>query len=60
MTMLRSWLNKHPLGAPYRGLRDLLRISQNRREILEQQRQLSAALQRLEVDVMQRLEVDVM
>ena len=58
MTMLRSWLKKHPLGAPYRGLRDLLRISQNRREILEQQRQLSAALQRLEVDVMQRLEVE--
>jgi O-antigen chain-terminating methyltransferase len=36
MAKLRTWLNQHPLGAPYRGLRDILRISANRRELLEQ------------------------
>ena len=36
MAKLRTWLNQHPLGAPYRGLRDILRISANRRDLLEQ------------------------
>jgi len=54
--MLRTWLNKHPLGAPYRGFRDLLRISQNRREVLEQQYQLNAALQQLKQELEQELE----
>lgn len=34
MEKLRIWLNEHFLGAPYRGLRDLLRLSANRRELL--------------------------
>lgn len=45
MTSLREWLNHHPLGAPYRGLRDILRISANRRELLEQNIQLRQALE---------------
>ena len=36
MAQFRTWLNQHPLAAPYRGLRDLLRISANRRQILQQ------------------------
>lgn len=36
MAKLRTWLNEHPLGAPYRGMRDLLRLSANRRQVLEQ------------------------
>jgi O-antigen chain-terminating methyltransferase len=36
MAQLRAWLNQHPLGAPYRTLRDLWRISINRIQLLEQ------------------------
>lgn len=44
MSTLRTWLNQHPLGAPYRGLRDLIRLSANRRAILEQHEHLRQAL----------------
>ncbi|WP_288078479.1 class I SAM-dependent methyltransferase [Pseudomonas sp.] len=62
MTKLRTWLNQHPLGAPYRGLRDILRISANRRKLLEQistnrqemaeqNSQFHATLQRVEQEI---------
>lgn len=35
MLVLRRWLNRHPLGAPYRWLRDLLRLSVTRRDVIQ-------------------------
>ena len=55
MATLRSWLNQHPLGAPYRGVRDILRTSANRRELLELNRQLQGTVLRLTATV-QKLE----
>ena len=55
MTSLREWLNHHPLGAPYRGLRDIVRVSANRRELLEQNIQLRQALQTIESTLEQRI-----
>jgi O-antigen chain-terminating methyltransferase len=59
MAKLRTWLNEHPLGAPYRGLRDLLRLSANRRQILDHisrnQREHNESLQRLEREISARL-----
>ncbi len=46
--MLRHWLNRHPLGAPYRWLRDLLRLSANRRQLLDTQQRLLARIEQLE------------
>ena len=56
MTTLREWLNRHPLGAPYRGLRDIVRISANRRDLLEQNSQLRSTLERLEQQLNERLD----
>lgn len=46
--MLRHWLNQHPLGAPYRWLRDLVRLSGNRRQLLDAQQRLLARVEELE------------
>lgn len=48
MIRLQKWLNRHPLGWPYRWLRDWLRISANRRALLEQNRLLQARLDALD------------
>lgn len=56
MTSLREWLNHHPLGAPYRGLRDILRVTANRRELLEQNILLRQALEQVELKLGQRID----
>lgn len=55
MASFREWLNHHPLGAPYRGLRDIVRVSANRRELLEQNIQLRQTLQTIESTFEQRI-----
>lgn len=46
MSSLRNWLNRHPLGLPYRWTRDLLRLSTNRRETAAQLDELRSRLER--------------
>jgi O-antigen chain-terminating methyltransferase len=54
--MLREWLNRHPLGAPYRSFRDIVRVSANRRQLLEQNTQLRASLSHLEQAMQQAMQ----